>query len=59
MHLLFLFLKQNYSLIEYVKKGDVSGIKDALDRGADVNTTDGVSLFHINVVIIMYLVLLI
>ena len=54
-----MLLKQNYSLIESVKKGVVSGIKDALVRGADVNTTDVVSLFHINVVIIIYLVLLI
>ena len=42
-------------LIESVMKGDLSGVKDTLARGADVNTTNNVSLFHINVVIIIYL----
>ena len=38
-----LFLPQNDSLIECAKKGDLSGIKVALSRGADVNATDLVS----------------
>ena len=42
-HLVFLFLPQNNSLIECAKKGDLSGIKFALSRGADVNATDLVS----------------
>ena len=37
---MFLFLPQNDSLIECAKKGDLSGIKFALSRGADVNATD-------------------
>ena len=38
-----LFLPQNDSLIECAKKGDLSAIKVALFRGADVNVTDRVS----------------
>ena len=41
-------------LIESVMKGDLSRVQDTLARGADVNTTNNVSLFHINVVIIIY-----
>ena len=44
--IMILFLQQNQSLIEFAKKGDLSGVKDILDRGADVNTRDEVSLFH-------------
>ena len=46
-------------LIKSAGKGDLSGVKDALVRGADVNTTNDVSLFHLNVLIIIYLVLVI
>ena len=42
-------------LIESVMKGDLSGVKDALVKEADVNTTNDVSLFHINAVIIIYI----
>ena len=38
-----LFLPQNDSLIQCAKKGDLSGIKVAISRGADVNATDRVS----------------
>ena len=38
-----LFLPQNDSLIECAKKGDLSGIKVAFFRGADVNARDFVS----------------
>ena len=39
----FFVLLQNNSLIESVKNGDLSGVEDALSRGANVNTTDLVS----------------
>ena len=42
-------------LIESVMKGDLSGVKDILVKGADVNTRNYVSLFHINVAFIIYL----
>ena len=38
-----LFLPHNEVLAECAKKGDLSGIKVALSRGADVNATDRVS----------------
>ena len=46
-HYCFLFLQQNDSLIESAKKGDLFGVKDALSRGADVNTVDLVCLLNL------------
>ena len=47
IHLVFLFLSQDDSLIKCAKENDLSGIKDAVSRGADVNATDSVSFIII------------
>ena len=45
--LVFLFLLQTDSLIESASEGDLSGVEDALLRGANVNATLSVSLLNL------------
>ena len=44
---MFLLLSYNDILTECVKKRDMSRIENALSRGADIDATNRVSLFHL------------